>query len=151
MTLMNDGVYEGARILEEETVELMSTNTRSSFFLRDYVRKLKRDGYGMGIEVCNHGLTGHGGSTVGFTGEFYICPSKRIGVFRVSNVNAILDYTSEGWRDIGHINGQIRTKIMRTTGLLPMVDYIVIPPLIGSIVVLIRKRRRILEQLGVEN
>jgi len=148
MALMNDGVYEDVQILESETLQLMSTNTRSSFFLRDYVRKLKRDGYGMGIEVCNHGLLGHGGSTVGFTGEFYICPSKRIGVFRVSNVNAILDYMSEGWRDIGHINGQIRTKVMRKMGLLPMVDYIIIPPIIGSIVVLIGNRRRILEQLS---
>jgi hypothetical protein len=62
ITLMNDGVFCDAQILEKETVELMSTNTRFSFFLWDYLRKLKRDGYGMGIEVCNHGLLGHGGS-----------------------------------------------------------------------------------------
>jgi CubicO group peptidase (beta-lactamase class C family) len=147
MALMNNGVFEGAQILEKETVELMATNTRSSFFLRDYVRKLKRDGYGMGIEVCNHGLLGHGGSTVGFTGEFYLNPSKDVGIVRISNVNAILDYTSKGWQDIGNTNGQIRTKVMRKTGLLPLVDYIVLFPMAGSIVMLIRNRRKILEQL----
>ena len=148
IALMNDGVFEDAQILEKETVELMSTNTRSSFFLRDYVRKLKRDGYGMGIEVCNHGLLGHGGSTVGFTGEFYICPSKGIGIFRISNVNAILDYTSEGWRDIGAVNNQIKTLLMRKGGMLPVVDYIVLFPMVGSIVMLISNRRKILEQLS---
>jgi len=137
MALMNEGSFLGTQILERETVDLMVTNTRSSFFLRDFVRKLKRDGYGMGIEVCNHGLLGHGGSTVGFTGEFYFSPSKDVGIVRISNVNAILDYTSEG----------IRTKVMRKTGLLPIVDYIVLFPITGSIVVLIRNRRRILEQL----
>jgi len=147
MALMNEGSFKGTQVLERETVELMATNTRSSFFLRDYLRKLKRDGYGMGIEVCNHGLLGHGGSTVGFTGEFYISPSTGTGFVRLSNVNAILDYTSEGWRDIGRTTDQIRTNVMRKTGLLPLVDYIVLFPITGSIVVLIRNRRRILEQL----
>jgi len=148
VALMNDGIFEGNRILEKETIELMSTNTRQSFFLRDFVRKLKRDGYGMGIEVCNHGILGHGGSTVGFTGELYISPSKDVGIFRISNVNAILDYKSEGWKDIGNTNGLIRAKVMRKTGLLPLVDYIVIPPIIGSIVVLIRNKRKIRKQLS---
>ena len=147
MALMNEGSFQGTQVLERETVELMTTNTRSSFFLRDYLRKLKRDGYGMGIEVCNHGLLGHGGSTVGFTGEFYINPSTDTGFVRLSNVNAILDYTSEGWRDIGRTNDQIRTNVMRKTGLLPLVDYIVLFPITWSIFVLIRNRRRILEQL----
>ena len=148
MALMNAGGFEGAQILEEDTVELISTNTRSSLFLREFVRKVKRDGYGMGIEVCNHGLLGHGSSTVGFTGEFYFSPSKDMGFVRLSNVNAILDYTSEGWRDIGKTNDQIRTKALRKMGLLPIVDYIVLPPIIGGIIVLLRNRRRILEQLG---
>ena len=148
IALMNEGVFNDAQILEKETVELMATNTRSSIFLRDYVRKLKRDGYGMGIEVCNHGLLGHGGSTVGFTAEFYLSPSMDTGFVRLSNVNAILDYTSEGWRDIGHTNDQIRTNVMRKTGLLPMVDYILILPIIWIIVVLLLNRRRILEQLS---
>jgi CubicO group peptidase (beta-lactamase class C family) len=148
MVLMNEGVYEGVRILESETVELMSSNTRKSFFVREFLRKLKRDGYGMGIEVCNHGILGHGGSTVGFTGEFYFNPSKDIGIFRISNVNAILDYTSEGWKDIGHTNVEIRNMLMRKTGLLPLVDYIVLLPLTWSLVVLFLNRRNILEQLG---
>jgi len=148
IALMNDGVFEDTRILEEETVELMASNTRPSFFLRDYQRKLKRDGYGMGIEVCNHGLLGHGGSTVGFTGEFYLNPSTDTGYVRLSNVNAILDYTSEGWRDIGHVTEQVRIMVMRKTGLLPMVDYIVLFPITGSIIVLLLNRRKILEQLG---
>ena len=148
IAMMNDGVFEGAQILEGETVELMSTNTRHFIFIRELVRKLKTDGYGMGIQVCNHGILGHGGSTVGFTGEFYFCPSKGTGFVRLSNVNAILDYTSEGWRDIGHVTGQIRTIIMRKMGLLPMVDYIVLFPMTGSIIVLLLNRRRILEQLS---
>ncbi len=147
IVLMNNGVYDGARILEEKTVELMSTNTRQSFFLRDYVRKLKRDGYGMGIEDCNHGILGHGGSTVGFTGEFYICPSKGIGVFRVSNVNAILDYTSRGWEDINAVNFQIRNMLIQKTGILPMVDYIVLFPIAGSLIMLFVNRRKIFGQL----
>jgi len=147
MALMNEGSFMGTQILEEETVELMSTNTRSSIFFRDFLRKLKRDGYGMGIEVCNHGLLGHGGSTVGFTGEFYYSPSKDTGFVRLSNVNAILDYTSEGWRDIGHTNDQIRTNVMRKTGLIPVVDYIVLVPMTGSIIVLLINRKRILEKL----
>lgn len=149
MALMNDGVFEGAQILEEETVELMSTNTRKSLFIREFLRKLIRNGYGMGIEVCNHGLLGHGGSTVGFTGEFYLNPATDTGFIRLSNVNAILDYTSEGWRDIGYTNHQIRTKIMSKTGLLPMVDYIWIFPVTGIIIKLLLNRKRILEQLGV--
>ena len=157
MALMNEGSFQGTRVLERETVEYMTTNTRSSIFIRDYLRKLKRDGYGMGIEVCNHGLLGHGGSTVGFTGEFFLSPSKDTGFVRLSNVNAILDYTSEGWRDIGHTTDQIRTNVMRKTGLLPLVDYAVLFPITGSIIVLLLNRRRILEQLrekfnlGAEN
>jgi len=148
MALMNDGVFEGTQILEGDTIELMSTNTRPSIFFRELLRTLKRDGYGMGIEVCNHGLLGHGGSTVGFTGEFYCSPSKDIGFVRLSNVNAILDYTSEGWRDIGKTNDQIRTKVLRKTGLLPLVDYLWLFPITGSIIVIFRNRRRILEQLS---
>ena len=102
----------------------------------------------MGIEVYNHGLLGHGGSTVGFTGEFYCSPSKDTGFVRFSNVNAILDYTSEGWRDIGRTNNQIRTNVLHKIGLLPLVDYIVLFPITWSIVVLILNRRKIREQLS---
>jgi CubicO group peptidase (beta-lactamase class C family) len=148
MAFMNDGEFEGVRILEKEVIELMSTNTRYSIFFREFLRKLKTDGYGMGIQVCNHGLLGHGGSTVGFTGEFYFCPTKDIGIVRLSNVNAILDYTSEEWRDIGHTNTQIRTNIMRKTGLLPMVDYFLIFPIAWIIFVLYFNRRKITSQLS---
>jgi hypothetical protein len=102
----------------------------------------------MGLQVCNHGIIGHGGSTVGFTAEFYYNPSKNIGVVRISNVNAILDYTSEGWRDINEVNGQIRSKLLSTTGLLPFVDYIFLFPITGSIIVLFLNRRKIMDQLG---
>jgi len=148
MALMNEGSFQSTQILKKETVELMSTNTRSSIFFRDYISKLKRDGYGMGIEVCNHGLLGHGGSTVGFTGEFYLSPSKDIGFVRLSNVNAILDYTSEGWRDIGYTTDQIRINMMHKMRLLPLIDYIMLPPIIGGIVILILNRRKILERLS---
>ena len=148
MALMNEGSFQGAQVLERETVELMATNTRSSIFLREYIRKLKKDGYGMGIQVCNHGLLGHGGSTVGFTGEFYFNPSMDTGFVRLSNVNAILDYTSEEWQDIGHTTDQIRTKVMRKIGLLPLVDYIVLLPFTGGIIVLLLNRKRILEKLS---
>ena len=157
MALMNEGSFQSTQILKKETVDLMSTNTRYSIFFRDFVRQLKRDGYGMGIEVCNHGLLGHGGSTVGFTGEFYLSPSKDIGFVRFSNVNAILDYTSEGWRDIGHTTDQVRTNIIQTMGVLPLIDYIYLPPIIGGVISLILNRRRIREylskkfNLGAEN
>ena len=55
--------------------------------------------------------------------------------------------TSEGWRDIGHTNVLIRNSLMRKTGLLPLVDYIVLLPMTGSIVVLVLNRRKIREQL----
>ena len=148
IALMNDGVFHGFQLLEKETIELMSTNTRKSIFIRELVRKLKRDGYGMGIEVCNHGLLGHGGSTVGFTAEFYFNPSKNTGFIRLSNVNAILDYSSEGWRGIGKINDAIRTKTLVKLGLLPVVDYIWLFPVTGSIIKLIQNRRKILEKLS---
>jgi CubicO group peptidase (beta-lactamase class C family) len=148
IALMNDGIFEDNKILEGATIEMMSTNTRSSIFFRELVRELKTDGYGMGLQVCNHGILGHGGSTVGFTAEFYYNPSKNIGVVRISNVNAILDYTSEGWRDINEVNGQIRRILLSTTGLLPVVDYIFLFPITGSIIVLFLNRRKILDQLG---
>lgn len=143
IALMNEGVYQGEKILERETVELMFSNTRSTVFIREFVRKLKRDGYGMGIEVCNHGILGHGGSTVGFTGEFYICPEKGVGVFRVSNVNAILDYTSRGWEDINSVNHRILVILMHKMDMLPLVDYIVLFPVIGIILVLFRNKKKI--------
>jgi CubicO group peptidase (beta-lactamase class C family) len=148
MALMNDGVFGGSRILEADSIKLMSTNTRRSIFFRELIRKLKTDGYGMGLEVCNHGLMGHGGSTVGFTGEIYFNPSKDVGFVRLSNVNAILDYTSEGWRDIGYVTGQIRTKLLFKLGLLPFVDYIWLFPVTGSLILLFRNRRRILENMN---
>ncbi len=151
MALMNNGIFMGAQILEEETVELMSTNTRNSIFFKELLRKLIRNGYGMGIEVCNHGLLGHGGSTVGFTAEFYLNPETDTGFVRLSNVNGILDYSSEGWREIYEVTNEVRIIIMRKTGLLPMVDYLWIFPIAGSIIALFRNRRRILEKLSSGN
>ncbi|MCW4013831.1 MAG: beta-lactamase family protein, partial [Candidatus Bathyarchaeota archaeon] len=49
IALMNDGVFEDTRILEPDTIDLMTSNTRNSIFIRELVRKLSRDGYGMGI------------------------------------------------------------------------------------------------------
>ena len=147
IALMNDGVFEGFQLLEKETTILMSTNMRRSFFVRELLRELRTDGYGMGLEVCNHNLLGHGGSTVGFTAEFYFNPLKNTGFVRLSNVNAILDYTSEGWRYIGYVNGEIRTKILVKLGLLPMVDYIWLFPVTGSIIVLIQNREKILKKI----
>ena len=79
-------------------------------------------GYGLGLEVRNNGMWGHGGSTVGFTAEMYFNPSTDTGYVRLSNVNAILDYRSTEWRAINSVTNDIRTKAMVEMGMLPAYD-----------------------------
>jgi len=127
IALINNGEFDGIRILESDTVSLMFENTNNDFksILRIMVplKELRRPGYGLGVEVCNNGIYGHGGSTVGFTAECFFNPSKKIGYVRLSNVNAIVDYTSTGWEDINRVTNEIRTIVLTERGMLPQYDY----------------------------
>ena len=126
IALMNEGQFDGYPLLQRETVAMMFKNTCPHIvkFIRGGIRsgELLRVGYGLGIQVMNNGIWGHGGSTVGFTAEFYINPKTRVGYVRLSNVNAILDYTSTEWRDVNGVTDKIRTLTMTGIRMLPPYD-----------------------------
>jgi len=130
IALMNEGQFEGYPLLQQDTVAMMFKNTCPHIvkFIRGGIRsgELLRVGYGLGIEVLNNGIQGHGGSTVGFTAEFHLNPKTRVGYVRLSNVNAILDYTSTEWRDINGVTDEIHTLIITGIGMLPPYDLFVI-------------------------
>lgn len=130
ITLMNEGQFEGYQLLQPETVSLMFENTCPNILkaLRGVVRAREpiRIGYGLGITVSNHEILSHGGSTVGFTAEFYLNPITGLGYVRLSNVNAILDYTSTEWRDINRVTNKIRNLIMTKIGMLPTIDLVIL-------------------------
>jgi len=129
IALMNDGKFDGYQLLQQDTVTLMFSNTvtglRSQLRILLPTKEILRAGYGFGIEVCNNGLFGHGGSTVGFTAECFFNPSNKIGFIRFSNVNAILDYTSTEWKDINRVTDEIQSLIMTSEGLLPQYDVVI--------------------------
>jgi CubicO group peptidase (beta-lactamase class C family) len=145
IALMNEGRFDSHQILQRDTVALMFENN-DSMSLRSRLRSLLpiKDflwvGYGLGIEVRNNGILGHGGSTVGFTAECYLNPKTKIGYVRLSNVNAILDYTSNEWQDINKVTDKICTKVFLKIGLLPTVDIFLIMIIItlGSSIMIIR-------------
>ncbi|TRO58831.1 class A beta-lactamase-related serine hydrolase [Candidatus Bathyarchaeota archaeon] len=124
--LCNDGQYDGYQLLQPETLELMLENTCPNKNVWYPGGKFLSLGYGLGLEVRNHGLWGHGGSTVGFTAEMYFNPSTDTGFVRLSNVNAILDYRSTEWQGINSVTNDIRTRAMVEMGMLPRYDYFLI-------------------------
>jgi len=145
IALMNEGQFDDYQLLKRDTVALMFENTGSMSLrsrLRDLlpIKDVLRVGYGLGIEVRNNGNFGHGGSTVGFTAECSFNPKTKRGFIRLSNVNAILDYTSNEWQDINSITKQIRTKVLLKIGLLPTIDIILIMKIItvGAIIMIFR-------------
>jgi len=130
IALMNEGQFDGYQLLQPETVALMFENTCPNIIksLRGVLRAREpiRMGYGLGIEVLNHEILSHGGSTVGFTAEFYLNPITGLGYVRLSNVNAILDYTSTEWRDINRVTNKIRNLVMTKIGMLPTIDLVIL-------------------------
>ncbi|MGW8178498.1 MAG: serine hydrolase domain-containing protein, partial [bacterium] len=126
VALCNDAQYDGYQLLRPETLELMLENTCPNKNVWYPGGKFLSLGYGLGLEVRNHGLWGHGGSTVGFTAEMYVNPSTDTGFVRLSNVNAILDYRSTEWQGINSVTNDIRTRAMVEMGMLPRYDYFLI-------------------------
>ena len=122
VALCNDGQYDGYQLLEPETLNLMMENTCPNWNVWYPGGKFLSLGYGLGLEVRNNGMWGHGGSTVGFTAEMYFNPSTDTGYVRLSNVNAILDYRSTEWQAINSVTNDIRTKAMVEMGMLPAYD-----------------------------
>ncbi|MHA2143704.1 MAG: serine hydrolase domain-containing protein, partial [Candidatus Thorarchaeota archaeon] len=122
IALINEGQFDGHQLLQQDTLTMMYGNGGLKALLRSLRKELVRVDYGLGIEVANHGIQGHGGSTIGFTAEMYFNPTTKLGFVRLSNVNAILDSTSTEWQDINAVNKEIRTLIMTDIGMLPAID-----------------------------
>lgn len=145
IALMNEGQFDGYQLLQQDTVALMFENTCPSIIksLRGGIRtrEVISVGYGLGIGVFGNEILGHGGSTVGFTAECYFNPNTRLGYVRLSNVNAILDYTSTEWQDVNRVTDKIHTLVMTEIGMLPTIDlYFIVIVIItlGSIIALFR-------------
>lgn len=126
IALMNNGQFDGFQLLQQDTLAMMFENTGPNGLLKNLRKDLVRFGYGLGIEVANHGILGHGGSTIGFTAEMFFNPTTKVGYVRLSNVNAILDSTSTEWDDINAVNNEIRTLVMTHIGMLPTIDAIIL-------------------------
>ncbi|MFW9800503.1 MAG: serine hydrolase domain-containing protein [Candidatus Thorarchaeota archaeon] len=122
IALMNGGQFDGYQMLQQDTIDMMFENTCPNGNLIELRKDLRRVGYGLGMQVETHGILGHGGSTIGFTAEMYFNPTTRLGYVRLSNVNAILDYTSTEWQDINSVTIEIRTLVMTEIGMLPAMD-----------------------------
>ena len=146
IALMNEGQFDGYQLLQQDTIAMMFENTNPNnvrMRIRSLLptKKLLRVGYGLGIEVFNNEILGHGGSTVGFTAECYLNPNTRLGYVRLSNVNAILDYTSTEWRDVNRVTDEIRTPIITKIGMLPTIDWVILFMVIvtlGSVIMILR-------------
>ncbi len=147
VALCNDGLYNGYQLLQPETLELMLENTCPNRNVWYPGGKFLSLGYGLGLEVRNHGLWGHGGSTVGFTAEMYFNPVSNCGYVRLSNVNAILDYRSTEWRGINDVTQDIRALAMVDMGMLPPYDPVwVVIISFWLIAILFNLRRRYLKR-----
>jgi CubicO group peptidase (beta-lactamase class C family) len=124
IALMNEGQFGGYQLLQQETIAIMFENTHPNDLLKELRKDLRRVGYGLGLSVETHGILGHGGSTVGFTAGMYFNPTTKLGYVRLSNVNAILDYTSTEWQEINAVTKEIQTLVMTDIGMLPAIDAI---------------------------
>ncbi len=122
IALMNDGQFDRFQMLQQDTLAMMFENTCSGGLPKDLRKDFMWEGYGLGLEVRNHGAFGHGGSTIGFTAEMYFNPTTDLGFVRLSNVNAILDSSSTEWQSSNAVHNEIRTLIMTDLGMLPTFD-----------------------------
>ena len=122
IAMMNDGQFDRFQMLQQDTLAIMFENTCPRDLLKDLRKDFIWDGYGFGLEVRNHGIFGHGGSTIGSTAEMYFNPTTDLGFVRLSNVNAILDSSSTEWQSNNAVHNEIRTLIMTDLGMLPTFD-----------------------------
>jgi CubicO group peptidase (beta-lactamase class C family) len=119
---MNGGQFGRFQMLEENTLGMMFINTCPTGLPKVLRKEFMWEGYGMGLEVRNHGIFGHGGSSIGFTAEMYFNPTTDLGFVRLSNVNAILDSYSTEWESNNAVHNEICTLIMTDIGMLPTFD-----------------------------
>ncbi|MFX1300719.1 MAG: serine hydrolase domain-containing protein, partial [Promethearchaeota archaeon] len=79
ITLMNEGQFDGFQLLQQETIVMMREKTHGQFSNIYLKKELRSEGYGLGLEIFSHGIFGHGGSTIGFTGLLYFNPITKLG------------------------------------------------------------------------
>jgi CubicO group peptidase (beta-lactamase class C family) len=149
ITLMNSGQFDRYQMLQQDTLGMMFQNLSPRGLPKALRKEFYWEGYGLGLEVRNHGAFGHGGSTVGFTAEMYFNPTTDLGFVRLSNVNAILDSTSTEWQSNNEVHYEIRTLIMTDVGMLPTFDALIVILVVLSSVSVVsivysvwRKRRK---------
>ena len=122
IALMNSGQFGRFQMLEEDTLGMMFINTCPTGLPKVLRKEFVWEGYGMGLEVRNHGIFGHGGSSIGFTAEMYFNPTTDLAFIRLSNVNTILDSNSAEWDRNIEVHNEILTLIMTDIGMLPTYD-----------------------------
>ncbi len=80
ITLLNNGSYDGNRILENTSVEMMLSN--------QFLTHENLAGIGLGVyefDLCNQRIMGHGGDTLFFHSRMMLFPELNIGVFASYN------------------------------------------------------------------
>ena len=135
IAFMNDGQFDEYEMLAPETLQMMFEKISSDGLPKPLRQELMREGYGLGMEVLNHGVFGHGGSTVGFTAEIRFNPETDIGYVRLSSVNAILSSSLENWNDIDRVTEEVRMSILVHIGMIPPFDPLIII-VVASLVIL---------------
>ena len=133
ITLMNEGQFEGFQLLQQETITMMRERTHSQSSDIYHGKELRSEGYGLGLEIFSHGIFGHGGSTIGFTGLLYFNPITKLGFIMLSNVNSILLGGSAEWQDLSRFRAEVRNLVMIHVGLLPPFDFDDVLPWLSSI------------------
>jgi CubicO group peptidase (beta-lactamase class C family) len=133
IALMNEGQFDGFQLLQPETIGMMRERAHSNFGDIYLAKELRSEGYGLGLEIFSHGIFGHGGSTIGFTGLLYFNPTTKLGYIMLSNVNSILIGGSEEWRDLSRFRAEVRNLVMIHVGLLPPFDFDDVLPWLSSI------------------
>ena len=136
ITLMNEGQFDGFQLLQQETITMMRERTHSQFSDIYLEKELRSESYGLGLEIFSHGIFGHGGSTIGFTGLLYFNPTTKLGYIMLSNVNSILLGGSEEWQDLSRFRAEVRNLVMINVGLLPPFDFHDVFPWLGSILLI---------------
>lgn len=148
IAFMNGGQFGDSQILQPETTDMMLERVSDFASENTVPSELRREGYGLGVDIFSHGLYGHGGSTIGFQGLMYFNPAKMMGYVWLSNVNCILNYNSNDWYEIARNTTEIRNLVLINVGLFPAfhlgpVFFIIIGiGLAITLIIIFRVRRR---------
>ncbi len=76
LMLLNNGIYNGTRILENSTIEIMLG--------ANFVSHEKMQGVGLGVydmDANGYNVVGHGGDTIFFHSKMFLMPDYDLGVF----------------------------------------------------------------------